>query len=67
MSAFRNGPTPEEFQKQLSEFMRQHLSAFPGVAAKPATSDSDSTGAPHKHTDDSFAFEKKPRAGDFVE
>jgi hypothetical protein len=34
---FRGGPpTPEEFQRQLSEFMRQHFpSPGPGAAARP--------------------------------
>src|SRR5687767_5637182 len=62
MRTFRSGPpTPEEFQKQLSEFMRQHFSNMPGVAPKPTTSDSDSTGPDRKTDDDSFAFDKKPR------
>jgi ATP-dependent Clp protease ATP-binding subunit ClpX len=62
MRTFRSGPpTPEEFQKQLSEFMRQHFSNIPGVTPKPTTSDSDSTGPDRKASDDSFAFDKKPR------
>jgi endopeptidase Clp ATP-binding regulatory subunit ClpX len=63
MRTLRSGPTPEEFQKQLSEFMRQHFSSFPGAAAKAATatSDSDSSGPEKKHADDAFPFDKKPR------
>jgi ATP-dependent Clp protease ATP-binding subunit ClpX len=63
MRILRSGPpTPEEFQKQLSEFMRQHFSGFPGAAQKPATSDSDSGGTePRKREADDFAFDKKPR------
>src|SRR6476469_4037470 len=42
--------------------MRQHFSGFPGVAQKPATSDSDSNGTePRKRETDEFAFDKKPR------
>src|SRR5437868_4096495 len=64
MRTFRSGPpTPEEFQRQLSEFMRQHFSNFPGAAQKPsaATSESDSDSGRQKGGDDDFAFDKKPR------
>jgi endopeptidase Clp ATP-binding regulatory subunit ClpX len=63
MRTLRNGPpSPEEFQKQLSEFMRQHFSNFPGMAQKPATSDSDaSNGSDHKSSEEAFLFDKKPR------
>lgn len=59
----RNGPpSPEEFQKQLSEFMRQHFSGFPGAASKPAADDTEAKPpAPPKPVDDKFGFDKKPR------
>lgn len=62
MTTIRNGPpSPEEFQKQLSEFMRQHFSGFPGVAQKPAASESDPPDETRSKTTDIFAFDKKPR------
>jgi endopeptidase Clp ATP-binding regulatory subunit ClpX len=62
MRTLRSGPpSPEEFQKQLSEFMRQHFSGIPGMAQKVATSESDSGGTEHKETDEVLAFDKKPR------
>src|SRR4051812_33523817 len=62
MRTFRSGPpSPEEFQKQLSEFMRQHFSGFPGAAQKPATSDSDSSETDHRQSDEGLVFDKKPR------
>lgn len=59
MKQFRNGPaTPEEFQRQLSEFMRKH---FPGVtnpafASDPTTGETESAGQ-----DEEFQFTHKPR------
>jgi len=57
--AFNGPPTPEEFQRQLSEFVRQHFQhARP--AAQPETS-----GAPEspkqKDGGEAFAFNYKPR------
>lgn len=58
----RSGPpTPEEFQKQLSEFMRQHFAGFPGTAAKPANAESDPPSKEKTASDDIFSFNKKPR------
>jgi len=56
---FFNGPTsPEEFQRQLQEFMRQHLAgaapAKPDLAAAPEDSGEPADGK-------EFAFDKKPR------
>jgi ATP-dependent Clp protease ATP-binding subunit ClpX len=51
-------PSPEEFQRQLQEFMRQHLSS--GAMPKSDTSDS----AEQTSTDgesNEFKFDKKPR------
>lgn len=41
--------------------MRQRFSNMPGVAPKPTTSESDSSGPDRKKDDDSFLFDKKPR------
>jgi ATP-dependent Clp protease ATP-binding subunit ClpX len=56
---FVNGPpSPEEFQRQLQEFMRQHLSSVP-------LPKSDSTGAaetpPPTPPQTEFSFDRKPR------
>ena len=63
MRILRNGPpTPEEFQKQLSDFMRQQMSSFPGLGAKPATSTTESDPPPPSDKDaDILNFDKKPR------
>src|SRR5580658_4929197 len=51
---FNGPPTPEEFQRQLQEFMRQHLAgATPG---KP-----DLSGADDSTPGKDFSFDKKPR------
>src|SRR5436190_13878645 len=63
MRIVRSGPpTPEEFQKQLSEFMRQHMAGLPGVSAKPAasTAETDPPGDDEKDAD-ILNFDKKPR------
>jgi len=55
---FNGPPSPEEFQRQLQEFMRQHLSS----AAMPK---SDLSGAPEtpdeEATSADFSFDRKPR------
>jgi ATP-dependent Clp protease ATP-binding subunit ClpX len=55
---FSGPPSPEDFQRQLQEFMRQHLSS--AVPAKP-----DLSGAPEDSEDPApgkdFSFDKKPR------
>lgn len=62
MRNVRSGPpSPEEFQKQLQEFMRQHFSGFPGVASKPGADDSESKPSDRPKDSDKFAFDKKPR------
>jgi endopeptidase Clp ATP-binding regulatory subunit ClpX len=61
---FSNGPpTPEEFQRQLSELMRQqfkgvHIAGFP--SAEKSSSDSDQKEAPEKE-EELFRFDYKPR------
>ena len=61
MTKFRSGPpTPEEFQRRLSEFMRQHLpgSSF-GAAARPEqpTEEAPTT----QEAESAFKFNYKPR------
>jgi len=55
-------PTPEEFQRQLSELMRQHfkgvsVTAFPNVQKNDESDESASEAPP----EDDFKFEHKPR------
>jgi ATP-dependent Clp protease ATP-binding subunit ClpX len=62
MSTFRCAPpSPEEFRKQLSEFMKQH---FPGVT-NPAFATDEETGdpapPPKAPSSDAFQFTYKPR------
>ena len=61
MKPVRTGPpSPEEFQRQLSEFMRRH---FPGVTNPAfATEDAgDVDPRPPQNSDDEFQFTYKPR------
>jgi ATP-dependent Clp protease ATP-binding subunit ClpX len=60
-TTFRSGPpSPEDFQRQLSDFMRQH---FQGVRNMPfARSEAASgSGAGQSHGKPDFQFDKKPR------
>lgn len=58
MRAESNGPvTPEEFQRQMAEFMRQHL-AGAGAAAKP---EAEVTAEPEEQEGQKFEFDYKPR------
>src|SRR5271170_3385267 len=57
---FYNGPTsPEEFQRQLSEFMRQQLHTARGTATAPESETSEESKSPEKTED--FSFDYKPR------
>jgi endopeptidase Clp ATP-binding regulatory subunit ClpX len=59
MEQVRNvSPTPEEFQHQLQEFMRQHFTHL--TTAKPDAAGS-SEGPDAKAGEDDFAFDRKPR------
>jgi ATP-dependent Clp protease ATP-binding subunit ClpX len=60
-TAFNGPPTPEEFQRQLAEFMRQHMqSAPPGAAQKPEFDvAADSPEGEAKKPE--FKFDYKPR------
>src|ERR1041385_4165916 len=61
MRTLRNGPpTPDEFQRQLAEFMRKH---FPGVTNPAfATDTDDGDGERHAGSSEQFQFTHKPRA-----
>jgi ATP-dependent protease Clp ATPase subunit len=59
--AFSGPPTPEEFQRQLSDLMRQHfkganLAAFPNMEKEV-----DSEEPAQETTEDDFKFDEKPR------
>jgi endopeptidase Clp ATP-binding regulatory subunit ClpX len=56
---FLNGPpSPEEFQRQLSEFVRQHLQNTRSAATGPAATEESTT----ESTDNrAFEFKQKPR------
>ena len=61
MSAATSGPTlpsPEEFQRQLQEFMKQHF-----AAPSPQAADAGETESSEEKTGDkpAFVFDKKPR------
>lgn len=57
----RSGPSPEEFQKQMTDFMRQHFPNVPFFRPQPGGSQSgDSSGGQRGQTGD-FQFDKKPR------
>ncbi len=53
-------PAPEEFQRQLSELMRQHISGA-SVPPTPARSAGTTAGSDRSHEGDSFRFDRKPR------
>jgi endopeptidase Clp ATP-binding regulatory subunit ClpX len=58
---YNGPPTPEEFQRQLQEFMRQHFPGNnPGAVSRPETSDGPQSteGDPAA---DQFKFDYKPR------
>src|SRR5207244_13149448 len=55
-------PTPEEFQKQLSDFLRQHFhSAARPVGASAESADASSGDSEKKPKDEHFNFDYKPR------
>src|SRR5262245_35584892 len=60
-SRFVNGPpTPEEFQKQMAEFMRQHLPNLSFFRPQTGSGSSNETTGDSRSAN-SFNFEKKPR------
>jgi endopeptidase Clp ATP-binding regulatory subunit ClpX len=59
-TGFHSGPpSPEEFQRRLSEFMRQHLSGSTGTP-RPA-SDESADDSPPQEKEPDFNFNYKPR------
>src|SRR3954468_10684 len=55
-------PTPEEFQKQLSDFLRQHFRSVPRAsAAEPEAASSGSDPEDKADEDERFKFDYKPR------
>src|SRR5205814_712772 len=57
----RSGPpTPEEFQRQLQDLMRQHLTG-PNLFARAAAASQAEQEASPKSGDDIFQFNHKPR------
>ncbi|MDB6111338.1 MAG: clpX, partial [Pedosphaera sp.] len=61
-SHFNGPPTPEEFQRQLTDFMRQHLHGASGGATAPKTEFDVSADSPEPEEDKSkFKFDYKPR------
>jgi ATP-dependent Clp protease ATP-binding subunit ClpX len=56
-----NGPpTPEELQRQLSDFVRQHFNNMRGEAAKPEEDGPGAAGSAHE-AKQAFSFNYKPR------
>src|SRR5947208_14919798 len=53
-------PSPEEFQRQLSEFMRQHFTSTPPACAQSETS-GEGEGPAARRAEDVFKFDYKPR------
>src|SRR5213076_2089426 len=53
-------PTPEEFQRQLQDLMRQHFQSGPTIFAKMAAKQSEPE-EPAESSEDAFNFEHKPR------
>jgi endopeptidase Clp ATP-binding regulatory subunit ClpX len=60
---FNGPPSPEEFQRQLSEFMRQHFQSSPAAAfQKPQDADNAEAETEAKGSvDDILRFDRKPR------
>ena len=60
-SAVNGPPSPEEFQKQLGEFMRQQFNSLRGSAAfKTASSTVGPDGDQDKPEEANFRFDYKP-------
>jgi endopeptidase Clp ATP-binding regulatory subunit ClpX len=55
---FNGPPSPEEFQRQLQEFMRQHLSSGPLPKSDPVMT---ADGPPPGPQQNEFSFDRKPR------
>lgn len=62
MSLTRNGPfTPEELQRQMNEFVRQHLGGVNRQSASPDAAESAHPPEPKPPDASDFAFDYKPR------
>jgi ATP-dependent Clp protease ATP-binding subunit ClpX len=59
-SAVRNALSPDEFQRQLSEFMRQHFQN-PKASSPDAAATDDAPGERREAGPDQFEFKHKPR------
>ena len=59
--AFNGPPSPEDFQRQLSEFMRQHLQSAGGQPSAEAQDAGASASLGHTEKADQFEFKYKPR------
>jgi ATP-dependent Clp protease ATP-binding subunit ClpX len=57
---FNGPPSPEEFQRQLQEFMRQHLSSGPLPKNEPSGTSDTPPPAPEPPQNE-FSFDRKPR------
>jgi ATP-dependent Clp protease ATP-binding subunit ClpX len=60
-SNFNGPPTPEEFQRQLTEFMRQHLNSGTGATAAKPVFDSTADGPDSEAEKAGFKFDYKPK------
>lgn len=54
-------PTPEEFQKQMAEFMKQHLPNLSFFRPQTGNSGSSESGGEKSNSGGNFTFDKKPR------
>jgi endopeptidase Clp ATP-binding regulatory subunit ClpX len=59
--AFNGPPSPEDFQRQLSEFMRQHLQGAGGQPSAEAQDAGVPASTGHQEKTDQFEFTYKPR------
>src|SRR5437899_317196 len=59
-AVFTGSPSPEEFQRQLSDFVRQHVQAGRGPAPAPADS-AGTNGGDDAEKASAFEFKQKPR------
>jgi endopeptidase Clp ATP-binding regulatory subunit ClpX len=60
-SVYNGPPSPEEFQRQLSEFMRQHFQNARGPATAPTESAEPPESSESKGKKAGFEFDSKPR------
>ena len=59
---FASGPpSPEEFQKQMADFMRQHLPNLSFFRPQTGSGTSSETPTDNQRSAGSFSFDKKPR------